>query len=252
MPQLDHPRARYTPRQRGLYAMMMDERTSRIFFGLCMLVLVWIGVYWMWQPSREQDPVITFEPPPSRPEQTDPAPSESENAAASPPIIAQIQATPAPTPAPAPGPRLIPPEFTEHIVRKDERMQTIAQAYYGSINDWPVIAKANPSVDPQKLYEGIVLRIPKDKNNIQGIVLGATTRPGVIESRTPTESRVIEYVVRPGDSLSVIAQRIYGSSRHARFIYDSNRDILKSMDSISVGQLLKLPPLPAGTDQPGT
>ena len=55
--------------------MMMDERTSRIFFGLCMLVLVWIGVYWMWHPSREQDPVITFEPPPSRPEQSYPAPS---------------------------------------------------------------------------------------------------------------------------------------------------------------------------------
>ena len=41
---------------------MMDERTSRIFIGLCLLVLVWIGVYWMWQPEQDnKQPTITFE-----------------------------------------------------------------------------------------------------------------------------------------------------------------------------------------------
>ncbi len=240
--------------------MMMDERTSRIFLGLCMLVLVWIGVYWMWRPRRELDPVITFEPPPVE-QQPDPAlspsgPPPSQNAG---PLISHIQqppptvaptAEPASQPVPTDRPRLIPPEFTEHTVLKGEVMQTIAQHYYGSINDWTIIARANPRVDPQRLREGMVLRIPKDKNNIQGLVTGSTAQPGVIEPRTPTGSRVIEYVVRPGDSLSVIAQRIYGSSRHARFIYESNRDALKSMDSISIGQLLKLPPLPAG-EEPG-
>lgn len=226
--------------------MMMDERSSRIFIGLCLLVLVWIGVYWMWQPSLEdKTPLITFEQPIIETTPTDPP----EQASDQPTIISQIDlATPTPTRSDpvitTPQPRLIPPEFFEHIVQPNERMQTIAARYFGSGDDWAIIARANPFVDPQKLKVGMVLRIPKDPDNLQGKVVGRDTQPGVIESHTDSQAKVIEYVVRPGDSLSVIAQRIYGSSRHARYIFDSNRDKLKSMDDISVGQLLKLPPLP--------
>lgn len=232
--------------------MMMDERTSRIFFGLCMLVLVWIGVYWTWQPSRELEPAITFgtapEPDPT-PDQAQDEPKDARN----PQTGAQPPQNDPPPPQPQQKiiqiptqdqPRLIPPQFTEHIVQPNELMQHIAKAYYGSIDDWVVIAKANPRVDPRKLKPGMVLRIPTDKNNIQGVLEGVDAQPGVITSHTPTQSKVIEYVVRPGDSLSVISQRIYGSSRHARFIFESNRDVLRSMDAISVGQLLRLPPLP--------
>lgn len=234
---------------------MMDERTSRIFIGLCLLVLVWIGVYWMWQPSQEKPARITFEQPgidlPQQPIQ-DPATQSDEK----PTIISQIDIgapppNPTQTPDPTPKPRLIQPEFFEHVVQPNERMQTIAAKYFDSGDNWAIIARANPFVDPQKLKVGMVLRIPKDPQNLQGKVIGRETRPGVIESHTDTQATTIEYVVRPGDSLSVIAQRIYGSSRHARFIFDSNRDILKSMDDISVGQLLKLPPLPeSNTDSP--
>lgn len=54
---------------------------------------------------------------------------------------------------------------------------------------------------------------------------------------------VVEYLVKPGDSLSKIAQNFYGSARHADFIYQSNRNTLRSKNSIRVGQTLKLPPL---------
>ncbi len=206
----------------------MDERSSRIFFGLCMLVLVWIGVYWMWQPTHEQEPVITF----------DRLPTEGVGAVdvSVPDVVVD-------------RPRVIPPEFTEHVVRSGELMQTIAKQYYGSIDEWAVIAKANPSVDPQKLKPGMVLRIPVDKSNIQGKLVGVETQPGVIRAHAQSKPKVIEYMVQSGDSLSVISQRIYGSSRYARFIYESNRDTLRSMDAISIGQLLKLPPLPEGEDQ---
>lgn len=225
---------------------MMDERSSRIFIGLCLLVLVWIGVYWMWQPSREKTPLITFEQPVISIQPASPAEQTQEQ----PNIISQIDLSAPKTPNSVPDnnateqPQLIPPEFFEHVVQPNERMQTIAAKYFSSGQDWPIIARANPFVDPQKLKVGMVLRIPKDPENLQGKVIGRDTKPGVIESHTDTQAKIIEYVVRPGDSLSVISQRIYGSSRHARFIFDSNRDKLKSMDDISVGQLLKLPPLP--------
>lgn len=231
----------------------MDERSSRVFFGLCLLVLVWIGVYWMWQPSRDQDPTFTFEQTPLDDPDTglvisrdDPIDSVAESVIDTEPVSV---VDPAPEVVveepPSQAVRLIPPEFLEHIVQPGELMQSIARHYYGSINEWSVIARANPRVDPQKIKPGMVLRIPVDKENIQGLLEGEEVRPGVISSHVDSAgSKVIEYVVRSGDSLSLISQRIYGSSRHAKFIYESNRDVLRSMDAISVGQLLRLPPLP--------
>lgn len=234
----------------------MDERTSRIFFGLCLLVLVWIGVYWMWQPSKEQEPTIRFGQNPVQPEPSttiDPTPETNPgtgipNIPVTDPFTGLIpQNDPIAnnlTDSAIEEPRLIPPEFTQHVVQQGELMQSIAKLYFGSIDDWAIIAKANPSVDPRKLKPGMVLRIPKDKDNIQGKVVGANTEPGVIEPHSASDSKVIEYIVQSGDSLSRISQRIYGSSRHAQFIFESNRNILRSMDDISIGQLLRLPPLP--------
>jgi nucleoid-associated protein YgaU len=229
---------------------MMDERTSRIFIGLCLLVLVWIGVYWMWQPSRDQsEPNITFEQPDASqgsvtepPDQVPVIPSDGSGSS----LLDQVTQQEPTDIEPRGGdtPTLKAPEFAEHTVRSKETMQTIARQYFGSAEKWSVIARANPFVDPQKLREGMVIRIPKDPDNIQGVVEGRETEPGVIETHTPSDSAFIEYVVRPGDSLSKISLNIYGSTRYARLIYEANRDVLKSMDDISIGQLLRLPPQP--------
>jgi nucleoid-associated protein YgaU len=233
----------------------MDERTTRIFTGICLLVIVWIGVYWMWSPRQEQGPTITFdteplsiaEPEPSVPSGSDPdEPADNETSVDS----ADSSARPLPVIDPVvesggSHPRVISPEFFDHLVEPGEKMQTIAKRYYGSIDDWTVISKANPKVDPKKLKVGTILRIPKDKHNIQGVLVGGETRPGVIAAHTGAGSDgTIEYIVQSGDSLSLISQRIYGTTRYAKFIFESNRDVLRSMDSISIGQLLKLPPAP--------
>ncbi len=232
----------------------MDDRSSRIFFGLCLLVLVWIGVYWMWEPKSQKEPLITFGDQPIvqiDPVESDPNPNspDSDNTGTDDRSGESSETSSVETAEqsePKDEIRLIPPKFIEHVVQPDELMENIAKHYYGSSNDWTAIALANPRVDPQKLKPGLVLRIPVDKNNIQGITVGGTKTPGLIEPRIQSGQdgpKTIEYVVRSGDSLSRIFQRIYGSSRHARFIFESNRDVLSSMDSISIGQLLRLPPL---------
>jgi LysM repeat protein len=50
------------------------------------------------------------------------------------------------------------------------------------------------------------------------------------------------YIVRSGDNLSWIAQRIYGDERKARDIYALNRAIIRNPDLIYPGQELRLPP----------
>ena len=57
------------------------------------------------------------------------------------------------------------------------------------------------------------------------------------EPRTPQA-----YVVRKGDSLYAISEKIYGDSSYVNAIYSANRDTLKSKNSLKVGQTLRLPP----------
>ncbi|MCA9304504.1 MAG: LysM peptidoglycan-binding domain-containing protein [Phycisphaerales bacterium] len=237
----------------------MDERSSRIFVGLCLLVLVWIGVYWMWEPERDDPPRITFPGAVEEPEDSgavidrepepEPEPVVIEN-----PLRAPIERQPVIPPeiitdldAGRHATRVIPPEFTTHTVREYETMGSIAKSLWGSSSRWDVISRANPSVDPDRLRVGMVLRIPVDPDNVQGKVVRDDREPGAVPEPT---AKVVEYFVQSGDSLSRIAQRFYGSSRYADFIYDYNRDTLRSKDDLKIGQLLKLPPLDE-TEQPG-
>ena len=52
---------------------------------------------------------------------------------------------------------------------------------------------------------------------------------------------VSEYEVRPGDSLSGIAQKVYGSGSRWNVIFEANRNLLKSPDWLQVGMTLAIP-----------
>ncbi|MEO0512348.1 MAG: LysM domain-containing protein [Planctomycetota bacterium] len=85
----------------------------------------------------------------------------------------------------------------------------------------------------------------------------ATTGAG---ERAPDEDDATEsaagagrrYTIRPGDSLSRIAQREYGSVRYVELIFNANRDVLPTEDSLSVGDEIVLPPPPSDppTEEP--
>ena len=55
----------------------------------------------------------------------------------------------------------------------------------------------------------------------------------------PTSGRT--YVVQPGDTLGKISRKFYGTSRRYMDIYNANRDILSSPNSVTVGQTLRIP-----------
>ena len=57
----------------------------------------------------------------------------------------------------------------------------------------------------------------------------------------PTSGDGRTYTVQPGDTLSKISIKYYGSSRRYMEIYDANRDILSSATNIRVGQVLRIP-----------
>ena len=52
------------------------------------------------------------------------------------------------------------------------------------------------------------------------------------------------YVVRRGDSLMKISKKFYGSMKYYKYIFEANKEIMKSPSSVRVGQTLVIPPDP--------
>lgn len=74
---------------------------------------------------------------------------------------------------------------------------------------------------------------------------------GNSENKAVTVPKI--YVVKEGDSLTVVAQKVYGSEEGSKptnitRIFEANRKLLKSRDRIYVGQKLIIPPLPASAE----
>ena len=66
----------------------------------------------------------------------------------------------------------------------------------------------------------------------------------VVSATTPSEvSRERTYVVQYDDSLSKISLKMYGSAVKWRIIYEANRDILPSANSLKIGMKLRIPAL---------
>ena len=81
--------------------------------------------------------------------------------------------------------------------------------------------------------------MPNDKNDddmpdFSDVQSGASsTAPAAVVYDT--------YEVKPGDSLSKIAKRVYGNASDWKKIFEANTDVLKDPDKIFPGQKLKIP-----------
>jgi hypothetical protein len=65
-----------------------------------------------------------------------------------------------------------------------------------------------------------------------------------VSTATPSEaSRERTYVVQHDDSLSKISLKMYGSAVKWKLIYEANRDILPSANSLKIGMKLRIPAL---------
>ncbi|MEM7622033.1 MAG: LysM peptidoglycan-binding domain-containing protein [Planctomycetota bacterium] len=232
----------------------MDDRAGRWLGGLAALIGLWIVVYWLWEPGGTDldapgvpNPALLG---PSEATDTSTARSSGDGDVFGPGSVEPAEILD------AAGLQIEPPRFREYTVREGETMQTIARREYGSVSRWTVIARANPLLDPNRLRPGRVIRLPVDPGNVQGRVVGTGGSDGAEgdadgaargRDDSPVEvPSVIEYRVVRGDTLGEIARRFYGSARWTDFLFQANRDRLRSPGSIRLGQTLLIPPKPAG------
>jgi nucleoid-associated protein YgaU len=84
---------------------------------------------------------------------------------------------------------------------------------------------------------------------VQGDVTGTESQAGgnpfaavrSVATSTEASPATRTYAVRPGDTLSHIAQAHYGKAGLWTRIYDANRDLLDDPDLIHPGQVLRIP-----------
>ena len=66
-------------------------------------------------------------------------------------------------------------------------------------------------------------------------------------SQPPPPAEPQMYTVQPGDTLSSIAQQLYGQAQLWRVIFETNRPALNDPAKVRPGQVLKIPPKPNET-----
>ncbi|MEK7110209.1 MAG: LysM peptidoglycan-binding domain-containing protein [Patescibacteria group bacterium] len=120
-----------------------------------------------------------------------------------------------------------------YVVAEGDDLWNIAEKFYGSGFNAYDISIANKISDSSNLEIGIKLVIPQ-----------VTPRqPTVGDISTITSSQVTyvenKYIVQPGDSLSIIAQKVYGDLLAWPGIMNANN--LSTPDAIEPGMVLIIP-----------
>ena len=187
--------------------------------------------------TAEEDAALVRESRPSRqtretPRAEDPRPvNPVVDFAANAPVRARPAATP---PAGLGGHPTRDRGVTRHVVRAGERLEDIADQFYGDRAGWKIIANANGIARPELLQSGQRIVIPSRKaSGTPAAVRREPTRRASITPRAPRN-----YKVRSGDSLAKIARQELNDEGRWRDIQRLNR---LPDQVIMPGQSLKLP-----------
>ena len=120
-----------------------------------------------------------------------------------------------------------------YIVAEGDDLWNIAEKFYGSGFNAYDIGLANKLSDSSNLEVGIKLIIPQ--------VTPRQPTAGEISAITSTQVTYVEnkYIVQPGDSLSIISQKVYGDIFAWPKIMEANG--LLTPDTIEAGMILIIP-----------
>lgn len=175
--------------------------------------------------ARPTAPVVHVAPPTPVPHTIKPVVT-----APTPPVEVEVIRPAAPTAGP-------PMNYT---VAKGDNLTKISRRFYGDASMVKAIFAANRKVlkTPNLIKEGQKLFLPAKGASVRTI---SHTSP--LAGTTPTARRAqpTTYKVKKGDSLFLIAKRIYGRGSKWTKIYNANKAKLKNPDRVREGMVLRIP-----------
>jgi nucleoid-associated protein YgaU len=168
------------------------------------------------------------------------------------------QAKPAPKPAatsakPAPKPAPAPPKRDDEAKKKEEQEKKLSEARERQERarekaEAKKKDEAEERLDAarkeaeERQREAAAEREASEKAEAEAAQLEAAA-PQAAPAPQFTQF-IAEHTVQPGDNLSFISERYYGTQANFRIIYEANRDVIgDNMNLIRPGQVLKIPKL---------
>ena len=124
-----------------------------------------------------------------------------------------------------------------YTVQPGDTLGLISLKVYGAFSKWPAIANANKellSQNSDKLRAEMILVIPafSETGNVSSSQDSSTSLPVLNKDGT--------YTVQSGDSLGIIAHKLFGNAREWKKIYELNNDVLTAPHKLKVGQILRV------------
>jgi len=116
-----------------------------------------------------------------------------------------------------------------YIVQAGDTLEAIAGRVYGDRSQWSSLVQANRKQLGRPPY---ILAVGEK------LVVPLREQAAKIRSVSPVTTNGM-YTVVSGDSLGVIARKVYGTSRRWQQLYELNRDRLSSPSALRVGQKLR-------------
>jgi len=117
-----------------------------------------------------------------------------------------------------------------YIVQAGDTLEAIAGRVYGDRSQWSSLVDANRK---QLGHPPYILAVGEK------LVIPPSEQAAKMRSGSPVTTNGM-YTVVSGDSLGVIARKVYGTSRRWQQLYELNRDRLSSPSALRVGQKLRI------------
>ncbi len=123
-------------------------------------------------------------------------------------------------------------------IRQLKEDNLLLQARLAQLQEAQSLSKS--TLNAFNLVEPTPHQEPKKQETLEQAVAKSTASQALVHSAR-TSSSIKTYVVQPGDTLSKISSRVYGTPLRWKEIYDLNRDQLQNEHSLKLGQVLKMP-----------
>ena len=128
------------------------------------------------------------------------------------------------------------------MIASGDTFEALAQKYFNDGSKWSVIAKANPTIEPERLKIGQKIRIPASAGAVVAMDTASSVSTPNPTSRTSDASSTSggqTHVVAKGDTLSSISRKYFGSDKYWRQILAANKGA--SEKTLKIGQKLVIP-----------